>query len=109
MRFLERVTRILSSSQVEKEAEAKGVAMGQALDIAIPPPRPKRKPSNPYPRKTGSGTIPMSKMGVNDGKESLGSEKVSLTEVIIMINDIFVIVCSIAGPHVINTDCVLCF
>ncbi|XP_010507964.1 PREDICTED: protein CCA1-like isoform X2 [Camelina sativa] len=39
-------------TKVEKEAEAKGVATGQALDIAIPPPRPKRKPSNPYPRKT---------------------------------------------------------
>nr|AKX67750.1 CCA1 protein [Arabidopsis lyrata subsp. petraea] len=67
-------------SKVEKEAESKGVAMGQALDIAIPPPRPKRKPSNPYPRKTGSGSIPMLKAGVNDGKESLGSEKLSHPE-----------------------------
>nr|QWJ73353.1 circadian clock-associated 1 [Isatis tinctoria] len=67
-------------SKVEKEAEAKGVPMGQALDIAIPPPRPKRKPSNPYPRKTGSGAIPMLKSGVNDGKESLGSQKVSPPE-----------------------------
>ncbi|CAH2057704.1 unnamed protein product [Thlaspi arvense] len=78
--FSKRVTGFLSISQVEKEAEAKGVAMGQALDIAIPPPRPKRKPSNPYPRKTGSGNIPIFKTGVSDGKESLGSEKVSLPE-----------------------------
>ncbi|CAA7044332.1 unnamed protein product [Microthlaspi erraticum] len=56
-------------SKVEKEAEAKGVPMGQALDIAIPPPRPKRKPNNPYPRKTGSGTISMLKTCENDGKE----------------------------------------
>ncbi|EOA26745.1 hypothetical protein CARUB_v10022831mg [Capsella rubella] len=63
-------------SKVEKEAEAKGVAIGQALDIAIPPPRPKRKPSNPYPRKTGSVTTTMSKPGVNHGKDPLGSEKV---------------------------------
>uniref|UniRef100_A0A1J3H321 Protein CCA1 n=1 Tax=Noccaea caerulescens TaxID=107243 RepID=A0A1J3H321_NOCCA len=57
-------------SKVEKEAEAKGVPMCQALDIAIPPPRPKRKPSNPYPRKTGSGTTSMLKTCENDGKES---------------------------------------
>ncbi|XP_010518363.1 PREDICTED: protein CCA1-like isoform X1 [Camelina sativa] len=63
-------------TKVEKEAEAKGVATGQALDIAIPPPRPKRKPSNPYPRKTVNVTIPLSKPVVNLGKESLGSEKV---------------------------------
>ncbi|XP_038709145.1 protein LATE ELONGATED HYPOCOTYL-like isoform X1 [Tripterygium wilfordii] len=40
---------------LEKEAVAKGIPIGQALDIDIPPPRPKRKPSNPYPRKTGVG------------------------------------------------------
>jgi len=80
--------------------------MGQALDIAIPPPRPKRKPNNPYPRKTGSGTILMSKTGVNDGKESLGSEKVSHPEVIFMVIWHLFAVCHIA-PHVINTDCVL--
>lgn len=60
--------------------------MGQALDIFIPPPRPKRKPSNPYPRKTASGTIPILKTGVNDAKESFGSDEVSLPEVIFMIN-----------------------
>ncbi|WZY91358.1 hypothetical protein YC2023_063687 [Brassica napus] len=67
-------------SKVEKEAEAKGVPVAQTLDIAIPPPRPKRKPNNPYPRKTGTGSLPISKPGLNDGKESLGSGKVSLPE-----------------------------
>ncbi|MBA0788821.1 hypothetical protein Gotri_006694 [Gossypium trilobum] len=43
-------------SKLEKEALAKGVPIGQALDIEIPPPRPKRKPSNPYPRKTSAAT-----------------------------------------------------
>ncbi|GJV31466.1 protein LHY isoform X1 [Tanacetum coccineum] len=38
---------------LEKEAVAKGVPIKQALDIEIPPPRPKRKPNYPYPRKTG--------------------------------------------------------
>ncbi|PON97191.1 Protein LHY [Trema orientale] len=52
---------------LEKEALLKGVPVGQALDIDIPPPRPKRKPSNPYPRKTSSGT-PTSQVGAKDGK-----------------------------------------
>ncbi|XWS35970.1 hypothetical protein CRYUN_Cryun20dG0041900 [Craigia yunnanensis] len=50
-------------SKLEKEALAKGVPIGQALDIEIPPPRPKRKPSNPYPRKTGAAQV-----GAKDGK-----------------------------------------
>ncbi|XP_022992151.1 protein LHY isoform X2 [Cucurbita maxima] len=50
-------------SKLEKEALIKGIPVGQTLDIDIPPPRPKRKPSNPYPRKT-----PISKLGANDGK-----------------------------------------
>lgn len=41
---------------MEKEAIVKGVPLGQARDIDIPPPRPKRKPNNPYPRKTSAGT-----------------------------------------------------
>ncbi|PWA70806.1 late elongated hypocotyl [Artemisia annua] len=40
-------------TKLEKEAIAKGVPIKQALDIEIPPPRPKRKPNYPYPRKTG--------------------------------------------------------
>lgn len=40
--------------------------MGQAIDIEIPPPRPKRKPSNPYPRKVGVGTL-SSQVGTKDG------------------------------------------
>ncbi|KAL2336292.1 hypothetical protein Fmac_010738 [Flemingia macrophylla] len=55
---------------LEKEALVKGVPIGQALDMDIPPPRPKRKPSNPYPRKTkiGSATI---HSGAKDGKHNL--------------------------------------
>jgi len=52
---------------LEKEALVKGVPIGQALDIDIPPPRPKRKPSNPYPRKTSIG-VPTSQVGTKDGK-----------------------------------------
>lgn len=44
-------------SKLEKEALLKGIPLGQAHDIDIPPPRPKRKPSNPYPRKTGPGCL----------------------------------------------------
>ncbi|KAF9688026.1 hypothetical protein SADUNF_Sadunf02G0154200 [Salix dunnii] len=55
------------SKQLEKEAVAKGVPIGQALEINIPPPRPKKKPSNPYPRKKGVGT-PASQAGAKDGK-----------------------------------------
>ncbi|ONK80231.1 uncharacterized protein A4U43_C01F15360 [Asparagus officinalis] len=43
--------------ELEKEAITKGVPLGQAHDIEIPPPRPKRKPSSPYPRKTGGGSL----------------------------------------------------
>ena len=53
--------------QLEKEALVKGDPMGKALDIEIPPPRPKRKPSNPYPRKTGVGT-PTPQVGAKDRK-----------------------------------------
>lgn len=59
----------VSVIQLEKEAIVKGVPIGHALDIEIPPPRPKRKPSNPYPRKTSVGT-PTSQVGVKDGKIS---------------------------------------
>lgn len=54
-------------SKLEKEAVVKGVSIGQALDIEIPPPRPKKKPSNPYPRKIGVGP-PASQVGAQDGK-----------------------------------------
>ncbi|KAI3418555.1 uncharacterized protein J3R85_013768, partial [Psidium guajava] len=53
-------------SKLEKEALVKGVPVGQTLDIKIPPPRPKRKPSNPYPRKTGAST-PTLLVGAKDG------------------------------------------
>ncbi|KAL2345965.1 hypothetical protein Fmac_007250 [Flemingia macrophylla] len=54
-------------SKLEKEAFVKGVPIGQALDIDIPPPRPKRKPNNPYPRKTNVGA-PTLHTGVKHGK-----------------------------------------
>ncbi|XP_011039461.1 PREDICTED: protein LHY-like isoform X1 [Populus euphratica] len=77
-------------SKLEKEAVVKGVPIGQALDIDIPPPRPKRKPSNPYPRKLGVGP-PASQVGAKDGKlltsasfpcckQVLGMEKEPLPE-----------------------------
>ncbi|XVF72928.1 hypothetical protein PTKIN_Ptkin12aG0160200 [Pterospermum kingtungense] len=56
-------------SKLEKEALAKGVPISQALDIEIPPPRPKRKPSNPYPRKTGAATT--AQVGAKDGKSEM--------------------------------------
>nr|DAD18070.1 TPA_asm: hypothetical protein HUJ06_019533 [Nelumbo nucifera] len=56
-------------SKLEKEALSKGIPLGQAIDIDIPPPRPKRKPSNPYPRKTGTGAPTSSPAGVKDPKQ----------------------------------------
>lgn len=47
----------------------KGVPIAQAIDIEIPPPRPKRKPSNPYPRKTGSISSPNTQVSTKDGKQ----------------------------------------
>ncbi|XP_016652257.1 PREDICTED: protein LHY-like isoform X3 [Prunus mume] len=41
-------------SKLEKEAHVNGVPIGQSIGIDIPPPRPKRKPCNPYPRKSSS-------------------------------------------------------
>ncbi|XP_054780536.1 protein LATE ELONGATED HYPOCOTYL-like isoform X4 [Prosopis cineraria] len=76
-------------SKLEKEALEKGVPIGQALDIDIPPPRPKRKPTNPYPRKTSTGS-PASHNGAKDrkltsvspphGKQALDLEKEPLPE-----------------------------
>ncbi|KAI3693478.1 hypothetical protein L6452_33313 [Arctium lappa] len=45
-------------TKLEKEAVARGVPIRQALDMEIPPPRPKRKPNYPYPRKTGPQNHP---------------------------------------------------
>ncbi|CAK9143616.1 unnamed protein product [Ilex paraguariensis] len=59
----------MGEEKLEKEALVKGVPTGQALDIEIPPPRPKRKPSNPYPRKPGTGA-PTSHVESKDGKLS---------------------------------------
>lgn len=54
-------------TKLEKEALVKGVPIGQALDIEIPPPRPKRKPCNPYPRKIANGCS-TSQVGSKDEK-----------------------------------------
>ncbi|XP_051144240.1 protein LATE ELONGATED HYPOCOTYL [Andrographis paniculata] len=54
-------------TKLEKEATVKGIPIGHDLDIVIPPPRPKRRPSNPYPRKTSVGTC-TSPVEVKDGK-----------------------------------------
>ncbi|CAL0311281.1 unnamed protein product [Lupinus luteus] len=54
-------------SKLEKEAIVKGISIGQALDIEFPPPRPKRKPSNPYPRKTNVSSQTINS-GSNHGK-----------------------------------------
>ncbi|PKU65108.1 Protein CCA1 [Dendrobium catenatum] len=43
---------------LEKESAAKGIPFGQANDIDIPPPRPKRKPNSPYSRKTRVCCVP---------------------------------------------------
>lgn len=59
--------------QLEKEALVKGVPVGQAIDIEIPPPRPKRKPSNPYPRKTGTVSSPNTRIRAKDGKQASSS------------------------------------
>ncbi|XP_006604919.1 protein LHY isoform X2 [Glycine max] len=78
-------------TKLEKEAFVKGVPIGQALDIDIPPPRPKRKPNNPYPRKTNVGGAPTLHSGARHGKplisivsslgkQALGLEKEPLPE-----------------------------
>ncbi|KHN06378.1 Protein LHY [Glycine soja] len=64
------VTAISIFEKLEKEALVKGVPIGKALDIDIPPPRPKRKPNNPYPRKTRIGSASLHS-GAKDGKLNL--------------------------------------
>ncbi|BAT80373.1 Protein LHY-like protein [Vigna angularis] len=71
-------------SKLEKEAFVKGVPVGQALDIDIPPPRPKRKPSNPYPRKINAAVPKNGKsllsFASSHGKLALDLEKEPLPE-----------------------------
>jgi MYB-related transcription factor LHY len=77
-------------SKLEKDALVKGAALGQALDIDIPPPRPKRKPNNPYPRKTNVGTPtlhsgakygkPLIAVASSHGKQAMDFEKESPPE-----------------------------
>ncbi|KAK9743237.1 hypothetical protein RND81_03G226600 [Saponaria officinalis] len=56
-------------SKIEKEAVVKGVPVAQAIDLEIPPPRPKRKPSNPYPRKNGTVCSINTHFRAKDGKQ----------------------------------------
>ncbi|KAL6840765.1 hypothetical protein ACP4OV_029291 [Aristida adscensionis] len=51
---------------LEKEAMSNGTSPGQAHDIDIPPPRPKRKPNCPYPRKGGLSSETSTKKVPND-------------------------------------------
>ncbi|RWW22944.1 hypothetical protein GW17_00012828 [Ensete ventricosum] len=87
----------LTKLQLEKEALEKGIPVGQSHDIDIPPPRPKRKPSSPYPRKSstccltpgetinGKSSKSMSLLGANNAvdiksgapQEKLQSEEIS--------------------------------
>ncbi|KAJ1267367.1 hypothetical protein BS78_07G050700 [Paspalum vaginatum] len=53
-------------TKLEKEAMNNGTSPGQAHDIDIPPPRPKRKPNNPYPRKSGLSSETPTKELPND-------------------------------------------
>ncbi|KAL8113995.1 hypothetical protein AgCh_021052 [Apium graveolens] len=59
-------------TKLEKEALVRGLPIGQAIDIEIPPPRPKRKPSNPYPRKTSVGTLNL-QVGTKDGNHLISN------------------------------------
>ncbi|TVU42894.1 hypothetical protein EJB05_09318 [Eragrostis curvula] len=53
-------------TKLEKEAMNNGTSPGQAHDIDIPPPRPKRKPNSPYPRKSGLNSEVSNKEVPND-------------------------------------------
>ncbi|RWW82743.1 hypothetical protein BHE74_00008782, partial [Ensete ventricosum] len=59
--------------QIEKEALEKGIPPGQAHDIDIPPPRPKRKPCSPYPRKSTGGSL------VPSGEATYGKQVQSMS------------------------------
>ncbi|KAF8712952.1 hypothetical protein HU200_028739 [Digitaria exilis] len=53
-------------TKLEKEAMNNGTSPGQAHDIDIPPPRPKRKPNSPYPRKSCLSSETPTKEAPND-------------------------------------------
>nr|WKA13888.1 late elongated hypocotyl protein [Impatiens morsei] len=56
-------------TKLEKEAIVKGIPAGQSLHIEIPPPRPKRKPINPFPRKMAANGPLSTDMETTDGKQ----------------------------------------
>lgn len=65
--------------QLEKEAINNGTSPGQAHDIDIPPPRPKRKPNCPYPRKgclsseTPTREVPKSSVSLSNSNAEMAS------------------------------------
>uniref|UniRef100_A0A7N0VAE4 LHY n=2 Tax=Kalanchoe fedtschenkoi TaxID=63787 RepID=A0A7N0VAE4_KALFE len=56
--------------KLEKDASGKGVLISEVHHIDIPPPRPKKKPNNPYPRKI-SVVVPTLTVEAKDGKKSI--------------------------------------
>lgn len=66
-------------TKLEKEAINNGTSPGQAHDIDIPPPRPKRKPNCPYPRKgclsseTPTREVPKSSVSLSNSNAEMGS------------------------------------
>lgn len=90
---------------MEKEALAKGVPIGQALDIEIPPPRPKRKPSNPYPRKTGAATT--AQVGAKDGKSETPLSSLRCKQVLDLEKEPLPEVYFSSYVHVSNSSCSL--
>ena len=76
---------------MEKEAEAKGI---KALDIEIPPPRPKRKPNAPYPRKPGPSSSQAKQLVSSsecNQQAFLDLEKVPLPEVFYVLHSIILL------------------
>ncbi|GLJ42567.1 hypothetical protein SUGI_0882450 [Cryptomeria japonica] len=65
-------------SKLEREASARGATVSKAQDISIPPPRPKRKPSHPYPRKAGSIIQSGSSANEEENRLSSTSDKLSV-------------------------------
>ncbi|KAF7096024.1 hypothetical protein CFC21_098040 [Triticum aestivum] len=66
-------------TKLEKEAINNGTSPGQAHDIDIPPPRPKRKPNCPYPRKgclsseTPTREVPKSSVSLSNSNAEMAS------------------------------------
>ncbi|KAI5072621.1 hypothetical protein GOP47_0012727 [Adiantum capillus-veneris] len=66
--------------KVERGVPNNGVN-GEIQHIEIPPPRPKRKPSHPYPRKAGSGPILLDKKGDSIVEQEAGNKRMHGTRI----------------------------